>query len=687
MSTKLLISNCGDQTLQFITDGDIALPAVISTGLTEVPQFTGQTALCLTIVVTDCIQEQVQANSIGTYNGQNVYYFLPQACYIGNGFYIVWSTLAGQWQVWPNFDPITGPSCDIVGCCAANEPLFYFTNTLAQPAPTTTDQVGVEWVDNTLLPCFSQLTSIGASFFCPGVEIITDFVDCWVIEEFLPGSPIVAAQVALLPNYTLYTDCEDCLAQAAVIATNCFDQTVLYFEVGMVFEEGQVASLNITYSGINCWTIRSGRTVNVLTPAVTITETFINCALCNLPQQYILATNCVSGATTYVTTEDDFEVGVTINLGLPVEGGDCWTLSIVTLMIPPQTTVVTVGDNYASCAQCNPYPIDCEIISTYKLTDCLGRGNDVYTNDSSLFEHIGSIIRSNYYDKCFVVTAAAQYPNVDYVLNVEVDGVFDTCFECLPKDIIDPWVNVACCDNETIEEVMCNYAEGTYRAIIAKRYGIKTNENSDINNNEIRFESLKNSLKCTPYPPLPEPRVRKECLKAEKPPCAPIQNNCGGCNETESNQPNIIQVAQDNPCQPCEPCVEEVAPIIICEACADSPHPCHEYQIRIRLNQFALASENDNTALDGKIFFGYFPCGETEVVTEVFTEDSQEAQAGTGNEESQEGQQPTTGIITREYCVLGIPILGYYANNEFVEIIIERGEECEAEEEEIQCCN
>ena len=125
-----------------------------------------------------------------------------------------------------------------------------------------------------------------------------------------------------------------------------------------------------------------------------------------------------------------------------------------------------------------------------------------------------------------------------------------------------------------------------------------------------------------------------------------VENNCG-----------TITIPQT-----CEEIATEEIPDCNCSSSGEnSPHDCHTYTVSTTTEQLGLATGNTNIALNNKVFFCYFPC---------------------------KNEKPKTVVIKtateKEYCVLGIPLQGYYANDVFVPITLTRGEVCEPP---TQTCN
>jgi hypothetical protein len=86
-----------------------------------------------------------------------------------------------------------------------------------------------------------------------------------------------------------------------------------------------------------------------------------------------------------------------------------------------------------------------------------------------------------------------------------------------------------------------------------------------------------------------------------------------------------------------------------------------------------LAIGNDTAWLNGKVFFGYYKCKATKPTFVKITEVVSDGK--------------TSRAYSESFCVLGIPTLGYFSNNEWAEILtLTRGDVCEPEVDNT-CCN
>ncbi len=312
----------------------------------------------------------------------------------------------------------------------------------------------------------------------------------------------------------------------------------------------------------------------------------------------------------------------------------CWE---VLAEVEDTGAVVTVTDCFQSCDDCTRM--------AYQLTDCTGRLLPRYSVQDDLAAHIGAIIKVPYYDNsCFTITEVRYYSFERETEHIEYSNIYDTCAECRQRKTVEPDYTVVNCDTEYTDKVKSRSSETIYNQVISKRYGVKPCCQEDAMKWEIRNEMLKIDLLRHPSPDLPEPIVEACCIVTTVP--------CTGCRVCPTEGEEVV-------C-PCK-----------CSASAVSPHDCHTYTFNVVAEMLADATGNTDTNLNGKNYFGYIPCGKTDAVTVALEEASSE-----------------------EFCVLGIPILGWYKDNEWVnydsipEGNLTRGAVCEAPEEtECTPCN
>jgi hypothetical protein len=288
---------------------------------------------------------------------------------------------------------------------------------------------------------------------------------------------------------------------------------------------------------------------------------------------------------------------------------------------------------YQTCEECST--------KAYLLYSCTSQFS-IQSTDPRL-EELNSdekIIRIPFYqDGCFRIEQIAYDRTRTYIPVVEYSGVYDNCLDCYPKETVEPLVEFGICDPQKVIDIKCDFAEMMYQQMMSRRLGIEfccpiEKGKATLKNDIIDFALLPDEL-----PDLPEPYVEYCCIPITTDNCPPV--SCSTCTET------VVEVENCN-----------------CTASENSPHPCHTYQVTVLGNQLLLAAGNTNGSLNGKVYFAYFKCKATKPTIVEYTT-----------------------AQTNPYCVLGIPVFGYYTNNEWVNLPLTRGEECPEEEITNTCCN
>lgn len=272
---------------------------------------------------------------------------------------------------------------------------------------------------------------------------------------------------------------------------------------------------------------------------------------------------------------------------------------------------------------------DCEDCArkVYVLQDCTGRYPDIYSTDTRLDDKIDKIVKVPFYqDSCFLVLTEQFVSGLTINPYIEVSETHTTCLSCQTSYPVLPSTEEEMCETEHILEVKTKFSDMILQSIDAKRLGIKFCCPLDENVWDLRHNILEHELLEDPDPELPEPFVEECCLV--------IPNNSTCCCDE-----NAIAVTEG-----CS-----------CVASNNSPHDCHMYTVTITQQNIDLAVGNTEILKNGRVFFGYFKCKETNPTFVELT---------------------VAGITT--YCVLGIPVLGYYAEDEWVELLtLARGAVCE----------
>ncbi len=339
--------------------------------------------------------------------------------------------------------------------------------------------------------------------------------------------------------------------------------------------------------------------------------------------------NC-SDSDQVIYTDSDLSAFVERFVTIIGQASICWVVEPLTA---DTGSLVEVVDCFLSCE-------DCQRVF-YRLTDCTGRVPDLYTEQEQFADLVGRVVKVPYYDNaCFTITEV-PFDNTRDRFNIEIFKDYTTCFECAERKSVEPGYSNDICDTDKIEKVQGAFSHGMYQDMISKRYGIEVCCQQDMMKLKLNNRLLELQLMNVASPDLPEPVVLDCCIETDVP-------------TQVSNCDPIEQEAQDDDC-PCN-----------CKASVDSPHDCHTYNFSVTAQMLTFASGNTDTALNGRVYFGYYPCGETDAVTVRYTAET----------------------LDVEYCVLGQPILGWHLNNNWVSApddTLIRGEICEQEEETNNC--
>jgi hypothetical protein len=337
----------------------------------------------------------------------------------------------------------------------------------------------------------------------------------------------------------------------------------------------------------------------------------------------ILLRNCIDSEDTLIIDlgEDTFGYSGRVLL-LEEYPNICWEVVEET---ENTGEAVTIEDVYFTCEDCAR--------TAYQLTDCTGRLQPKYSEQD--FESlVGSIIKVPFYNNaCFTVSVVRYSQDYTYE-NIEYSNIYEDCNSCRQLKTITPNETSIRCDENLLKKVASNFSESMHQEVMSKRYGVEFCCLTDKNKWWLKQKMLEFDLSFVDSPEFPEPFVEVCCIQVDEP-CVLPQNNCNTCDPI----PNTPLPLDCN-----------------CTASVDSPHDCHTYTVEVTQIMIDDATGNTNTKANNKVYFGYIPCGETLAVTVPFTDES-----------------------TSSYCVLGIPILGYFKDNEWVDIELVRGEICETE--------
>lgn len=304
-------------------------------------------------------------------------------------------------------------------------------------------------------------------------------------------------------------------------------------------------------------------------------------------------------------------------------------------------SAVTVENCFFSCEDCAR--------TAYMLTDCTGRLQPIYSTQENLLDLVGSIIKVPYHDNSCFTVSVVPYSNDETYYTITFSNTYETCEACRNLTTIYPEYEEELCDTEKVDKIKSKYAEAVYQEVMSRRFGVKYCCDTEKAKWELKNKLIDNDLIDFASPELPEPYVEACCIVTES-----------ICNEPDRCTPCTTEVTVEQEC-PCS-----------CEASTNSPHDCHTYSFTVTSEMLADATGNDNTRTNNKVYFGYIPCGSVKSITNSYS---------TGEE----------GL--KEICVLGIPILGWYKDNEWVDyttlvgVTLTRGAVCEEDINECNTCN
>ena len=271
----------------------------------------------------------------------------------------------------------------------------------------------------------------------------------------------------------------------------------------------------------------------------------------------------------------------------------------------------------------------------YELTSCFTE-QTFYSSDPRLEDLIGKTIKLEHLEgKCFTVGTTIEYSYGDLIEQyTDFTYTYNTCEACRDLDFTTPNFDTCGCPAEKVEKVTCTFVDMLYQQMMSRRLGTDFCCPIERDKTVLQLKKLEIQLLCTDTPDFPEPEIIECCIVIPEP-CNCPPTTCG--------------------CNTCEETIPVTTPDCNCTSSGEnSPHDCHKYTVTTTLEQLGLAIGNTNTALNNKVFFCYFPCKNENPLTVSIKTATQ-----------------------KEYCVLGIPLYGYYANNVFVPIVVTRGIVCE----------
>ena len=205
------------------------------------------------------------------------------------------------------------------------------------------------------------------------------------------------------PNYC-YT-LTNCVTQEEIKSVN--EDLAFPFALGQTIE---IAERD------GCWTITRSNTECDGEIPTTIIETYATCEDC-IPASYFRLESCGNSDPIILYTSQDLSAyaGRTITLDDYI---GCYNVTIYPGQVPNPVTIVFKND-YPDCINC--------ALPRYKLTDCDGIRNSIYTT-TDLSSYLTSVIKLTFYpDTCWIVETTTINSSDDLVI---IDKEFTDCYEC-----------------------------------------------------------------------------------------------------------------------------------------------------------------------------------------------------------------------------------------------------------------
>lgn len=200
------------------------------------------------------------------------------------------------------------------------------------------------------------------------------------------------------------------------LLTNCADPTITYNSnsQNLINYIGQTVTIN-GYDGCYAVIVNSGECSCPIN--VTVLTSYANCTDC-LPIIAYKLINCNTPAQVQYTYQD---LSAYVGHGVELDCGQCWVVEQIDYA-PPSVQVITIAFDFESCQACAR--------TYYKLTDCSGIQQDVYTyTDLSAYVSGNQAIKLKDCDTCWTVeeTRLLGFPPTI----VSWESTFVDCQECL----------------------------------------------------------------------------------------------------------------------------------------------------------------------------------------------------------------------------------------------------------------
>ncbi len=219
--------------------------------------------------------------------------------------------------------------------------------------------------------------------------------------------------VNIYGNCTLVDGVLDC-PQLCFTLTNCVTEEVYNSNTqSLSLYIGQTITMN-GYDG--CWVVSLNEGICDCPINVTVLTSFANCTEC-LPVIAYKFINCTNSAQVqYSDLDYSAYVGKTVELAC----GQCWIVEQINYT-PPSIQIITILYTFDNCVDCAR--------TYYKLTDCNGVENDVYTyTDLSSYLQRGVVISIKGCEGCWSITEVRDIVSTAVIVIVELS--YTDCITC-----------------------------------------------------------------------------------------------------------------------------------------------------------------------------------------------------------------------------------------------------------------
>ena len=372
---------------------------------------------CITVTFTGPFgTDTYTANSIGTYNGANLYQFTANN---GDILYI-WFFPEKGWFITANGygdDP------------AAFEVAFTPFN---GNCPDSVNE-DFNWVPS-------------------------NFIEDTIETEVCPAECDCPIPVTVLESYPT---CEECLPIVNYKFTNCNNKSIIRYSIDDYSAYvGQTVELECG----ECWLVSEINYIPPSTQSIVILYTFDGCPACN--RTYYKLTDCLEPENITYTYTD---LSIYVDQVIKIKGCDtCFTVEET--REPINAGIVTVTDSYLDCPEClETFPCVCNRITNQ---DTIAKD---FTYLDCLFDEVTINLQPNETSEKVCLINWVLTPEEEALVYIEH---FGDCIngQCpvvpLPKRKVKPGYSTPSCDIEKYEKITCKSSEILYKQVIRLRYGI-----------------------------------------------------------------------------------------------------------------------------------------------------------------------------------------------------------------------